>query len=171
VLVSGNRLTGPLPAAAFNSLEFLQEFSAADNKFTGPVPHELARCHQLVSISLLQNNLSGEIPGELFELPNLRTFYIAENENIGGPLPLNLYASQLRTFLAHGCAFTGDGSAIAESVAWMATLGYLDIFDVSGSPLENMDKGMAEWLKKHIPKKREDGSECRVWMSNTMVNY
>jgi hypothetical protein len=39
----------------------LQQFSARNNQFTGPIPNSLKNCSSLTRVRLEQNNLTGNI--------------------------------------------------------------------------------------------------------------
>ena len=97
--LSGNELTGPIPAP-LGDLELLQELNLAGrwdptsqqwftNALTGPIPDELGRLDHLRQLSLGDNALTGEIPDALGNLANLESLDLGGN-GLTGPIPAAL---------------------------------------------------------------------------------
>ena len=110
--LSGNELTGPIPAP-LGDLELLQELNLAGrwdptsqqrftNALTGPIPDELGRLDHLRQLSLGDNALTGEIPDALGNLANLESLGLGGN-GLTGPIPAALgRLSNLRWSLSLG---------------------------------------------------------------------
>ncbi|KAL6538927.1 hypothetical protein OROMI_025253 [Orobanche minor] len=70
VMLSGNRLSGPIPDHLGN-ITTLEYLIIETNRFNGGVPSELGRLVKLETLVLSANNISGRLPTELFHLKNL----------------------------------------------------------------------------------------------------
>ena len=93
--LSGNELTGPVPAA-LGDLELLQTLNLADrwdppsrqwftNALTGPIPSSLGRLSNLRRLYLDGNELTGRIPDALGNLTNLESLSLGRN-GLTGPI-------------------------------------------------------------------------------------
>ena len=98
--LSGNELTGPIPAA-LSALELLQTLILGGrldstsrqwittNALTGPIPDELGRLENLTLLDLGWNELTGRIPDALGNLSNLESLDLDLN-GLTGPIPSSL---------------------------------------------------------------------------------
>lgn len=82
------KLVGYIPKT-INSLDHLETFNLARNKFAGTVPKELGQLQRLKSLNLRFNRLVGTIPKELGELSELRTLDLSDN-SLRGRIPVEL---------------------------------------------------------------------------------
>ena len=115
--LSGNELTGPIPAA-LGDLELLQSLNLGarwdstsrerfTNALTGPIPQELERLENLTQLSLGSNALTGQIPRELRNLVNLERLNLNGND-LSGPVPAELgRLTSLRQLSVVGNELTG----------------------------------------------------------------
>ena len=88
LFLSGNKLTGPIPASLGN-LTSLTTLYLNGNQLTGPIPARLGNLNNLQLLWLYNNKLSGAIPTELGSLPNLTWLNLGGNE-LSGPIPTKL---------------------------------------------------------------------------------
>ena len=132
--LSGNELTGPIPAA-LGDLELLQTLNLGrrwdptsrqrfTNALTGPIPAALGRLSNLSSLNLGGNELTGPIPAELGNLANLRSLNLGGNE-LTGPIPAELgNLANLRSLNLGGNELTGP---IPAELGNLANLGWLSL--------------------------------------------
>ena len=102
VNLSGNNLTGTLPAAIGN-LNMLYELNLSSNNLRNSVPFEITNIPTLNILNLSNNELSGDLP-DMSAMPQLRRLYIGNNlftfENINnsglvpGDISIFSYATQ-----------------------------------------------------------------------------
>ncbi|KAF8099526.1 hypothetical protein N665_0242s0012 [Sinapis alba] len=104
--VSNNSFTGPLPSFICTSSPKLTKLDFSYNKFTGVISQGLARCSRLRVLRAGFNNLSGEIPKEIYNISNLEELLLPAN-NLSGKIDdgitrltklrlLDLYFNQLQ---------------------------------------------------------------------------
>lgn len=84
--LSGNKLSGPIPAEICTWMPYLVTLDLSNNDLTGSIPPNLAKCTFLNKLTLSSNRLSGQIPFELSSLARLKTFSVANN-SLTGPIP------------------------------------------------------------------------------------
>ena len=78
ILLQGNRLTGTLPKAVFNS-SILRTLDIKDNRFFGSIPNEIDGRSGLRILSLSGNHFSGIIPRQLCQLKHISIMDLSKN--------------------------------------------------------------------------------------------
>ena len=145
--LSGNNLSGPIPAAQWPELAALGVLFLYDNPLTGELPAELADLRSLVSIDVRETNLSGTIPPGLGELPLLHYLGISLTE-IGGPIPatftsltnLRLDAYETAVCLPRDPAFTAWQATAEINGVFLCVLDtpdrdiLMELYDSTGGP-------------------------------------
>ncbi|KAG2687009.1 hypothetical protein I3760_09G033600 [Carya illinoinensis] len=89
--LSGNHVEGKIPES-MGSLQNLEVLNLGSNLLS-----ELKKCRKLVSLSLADNSLTGEIPPSLSDLPVLTYLDLSDN-NLSGPIPQGLQNLKLALF-------------------------------------------------------------------------
>lgn len=84
--LSGNSLSGTIPAKICSWLPFLVSLDLSNNQLSGEIPPDLGNCKYLNKLNLDDNKLSGNIPFQLSNLDRLSTFSVANND-LRGPIP------------------------------------------------------------------------------------
>jgi Leucine-rich repeat (LRR) protein len=85
LLLQGNKLTGPIPKAIFNSLS-LFTLDLRDNSFSGSIPAEIGALSNLRILLLTRNNFSGGIPNQLCWLNKIGIMDLSNN-SLSGTIP------------------------------------------------------------------------------------
>ncbi|KAM3681916.1 hypothetical protein ACJW31_12G034500 [Castanea mollissima] len=85
ILLRGNRLTGTLPKAVFNSSSLLT-LDIKDNRFFGSIPDEIDGPSGLSLLLLSGNYFSGIIPRQLCRLKNISIMDLSKN-SFSGTIP------------------------------------------------------------------------------------
>jgi len=112
--LSSNLLHGTLPDSMGN-LVLLQHLQLNNNFLVGSVPQTLASSHPingkmgdlLETIHLQDNQLSGEIPVNLSDLPKLKELIIHENK-LTGQVPADICSATINAFFFQGTVATSD---------------------------------------------------------------
>ncbi|KAG6773101.1 hypothetical protein POTOM_020355 [Populus tomentosa] len=109
----GNRLTGPLPNAFYNS-SHLVTLDLGDNNLTEPIPNWIDSLSELSIFILKSNQFNGKLPHQLCSLRKLSILDLSEN-NFSGPLPsclsnLNFTESSEKTLVITSWESGDDGS-------------------------------------------------------------
>ena len=105
--LSGNGLSGTIPAELGNLLHFTDQLQLNSNLLTGPIPPELGNLTELQELTLNSNRLSGPIPPELGRMTRLAWLYLYDNTLTGSvPAELGLLPS-LSQFIVTDNALTG----------------------------------------------------------------
>ena len=128
--LSGNQLSGPLPAALGNlsQLEFL---NLDTNQLSGPLPAALGNLSQLEFLYLDTNQLSGPLPAALGRLSNLKGLDLADNQ-LSGSIPAALgNLSQLEFLYLDTNQLSGPLPAALGNLSQLEFL-YLDTNQLSG---------------------------------------
>ncbi|KAE8690566.1 putative LRR receptor-like serine/threonine-protein kinase [Hibiscus syriacus] len=77
--VSGNFVTGPVPASSFSENCTLKGLDLSVNKFRGELPREISNCQNLVILNLWGNKFTGSIPSELGSISTLEGLLLGDN--------------------------------------------------------------------------------------------
>jgi hypothetical protein len=85
LLLQGNKLTGPIPKAIFNSSS-LFTLDLRDNSFSGSIPAEIGALSNLRILLLTRNNFSGGIPNQLCWLNKIGIMDLSNN-SLSGTIP------------------------------------------------------------------------------------
>jgi Leucine-rich repeat (LRR) protein len=85
LLLQGNKLTGLIPKAIFNSLS-LSTLDLRDNSFSGSIPAEIGALSNLRILLLARNNFSGGIPNQLCWLNKIGIMDLSNNF-LSGTIP------------------------------------------------------------------------------------
>jgi hypothetical protein len=125
-----------LPAAqhvdvSFNGFEgtpselFLPSLASIDlsfNNFGGPVSYLLQAFNTLQSIAIVDNQFSGFLPPQLFQLPNFVSLYATHN-HISGSLPSTLSTTSMRILHLANNSLSGIIPAISPMLVDVQLLG------------------------------------------------
>ncbi|CAA0836853.1 Pollen receptor-like kinase 3 [Striga hermonthica] len=84
LFLSGNGLSGEIPADYFLKMGSLKKLQLANNQFSGPIPTSLSSLHNIMEIALQGNGFSGPVPG--FEQKSLQVIDLSHNK-LDGPIP------------------------------------------------------------------------------------
>ncbi len=87
--LTGNKLTGPVPAVELARLSGLKKVSLGENGLTGPIPAALGDLSGLEWLGLSDNGLTGSIPRGLARLAGLRHLFLSDNK-LTGIIPVEL---------------------------------------------------------------------------------
>ncbi|MQM00426.1 hypothetical protein Taro_033157 [Colocasia esculenta] len=88
--IRSNQLTGAIPPSLGNlSSDAFRVLWLSENKLTGNIPSELGRLTNLQFLGLLMNGLSGTVPHSVYNLSNLNTISLYQNQ-LSGTLPPDL---------------------------------------------------------------------------------
>ncbi|KAG6640872.1 hypothetical protein CIPAW_09G034100 [Carya illinoinensis] len=115
IRAENNRFSGEIPDSVSKAAQ-LEQVQLDNNSFTSRIPqglgmvkslyrfsaslnglYELKKCRKLVSLSLADNSLTGEIPPSLSDLPVLTYLDLSDN-NLSGPIPQGLQNLKLALF-------------------------------------------------------------------------
>jgi Leucine-rich repeat (LRR) protein len=88
LVLEGVQLTGSLPPAFLQNITFLANLSFRNNSIYGPLPN-LSNLVHLESVFFSYNRLTGSIPSEYIELPNLKQLELQQNYLDGEIPPFN----------------------------------------------------------------------------------
>jgi hypothetical protein len=95
VFLSGNKLSGVIPADAFAGMGSLKKVVLSNNNFTGPIPASLADAPRLLELQLNDNKFQGKIPD--LKQDELTQVNLANNE-LEGEIPASLKSMPPDTF-------------------------------------------------------------------------
>ncbi|CAN6268213.1 unnamed protein product [Urochloa humidicola] len=84
--LSMNSLTGAVPPGFGRKFQKLMALDLSQNSLSGPFPEEIGRCSMLQRFEVHGNGFTGELPGGLWLLPDLRVIR-AQNNRFAGRLP------------------------------------------------------------------------------------
>ncbi|CAK9162853.1 unnamed protein product [Ilex paraguariensis] len=84
--LSGNSLSGSIPAQICSWFPYLVTLDLSNNSLTGSIPADLGNCSYLNNLILSNNKLSGNIPRQIFSLNRLKKISAANND-LSGEIP------------------------------------------------------------------------------------
>jgi hypothetical protein len=88
--LSGNNLSGPLPAGIDQLLPFLAALDLSYNGFSGEIPRDIGNnMSYLHTLNLQHNRFTGQIPEQIGEFGRLVSFSVADN-SLSGRIPGSL---------------------------------------------------------------------------------
>ena len=96
--LASNKMTGSIPAELGN-MNKLRAINLFNNQLTGNIPAELGQLTRLDYLDVASNLLTGNIPAELGNLTNLAVLGLQNNENMAGPLPVEITAISSLSYL------------------------------------------------------------------------
>ncbi|CAF1894402.1 hypothetical protein Bca4012_048841 [Brassica carinata] len=117
----------PLPATDLRRLKSLSSLSLTSVNLTGSIPKELGDLPELEVLDLADNSLSGEIPVEIFKLKKLKTLSLNTN-NLEGVIPSEL--GNLTSLLELTLFDNKLGGEIPKSIGQLKNL---EIFRAGGN--------------------------------------
>ncbi|XP_017230033.1 probable LRR receptor-like serine/threonine-protein kinase At3g47570 isoform X2 [Daucus carota subsp. sativus] len=145
VSLADNVLEGTLPSdLGFTQLPRLQNFYAANNTFTGPLPPSIANASNLVVFDIAANNITGPIPNNLGSLRNLTWLALGQNP-LGENMRPNdwsffnslINCTHLETLALHESSLRGElPSSIANLSTTMENLYLYDNYIYGSIPRE-----------------------------------
>ena len=116
------KLQSPGLANLAEKLTNLKRLNLTDVNISFAVPPTFANLSSLISLSLSESFLHGEIPTEIFQLPNLRLLELAYNSNLTGHLPEFQKSNSLELL---NVAFSGFSGKIPNSIENLKSLSQL----------------------------------------------
>ena len=127
--ISHNSFAGPLPTFwAPGTMTNLETLGLSHNLFSGTIPPNLP--DNLLQADLASNVLTGGIPTDFCNYPNLQVLFLDNNTLGGSVAPFLECSSRLKTFSAAHCGLVGTlpGSSLS--------IGAMEILQLSNNTLE-----------------------------------
>ncbi|XP_027368775.1 putative leucine-rich repeat receptor-like serine/threonine-protein kinase At2g24130 [Abrus precatorius] len=128
--LSRNNLSGSIPDS-FANLPQLRRLLLYDNQLSGTIPPSLGKCVNLEILDLSHNKITGFIPAEVAALSSLKLYLNLSNNNLLGPLPLEL--SKMDMVLAIDVSMNNLSGSIPPQLESCIALEYLNL---SGNAFE-----------------------------------
>lgn len=158
-LVSGNRLTGSLPANIFRESN-ITIFAAGKNCLHGEIPEAVCSATKLEELMLYAMSLgcssssmmTGTIPSCLFTMPNMRSLYLSSN-NLLGSLP-----SDILTFSPHLINVSVSYNRMEGTIPKKLMHSKLSVLDLANNKFTGL-------LSDGITDNREESAEVRTSLS------
>ncbi|XP_074566257.1 phytosulfokine receptor 1-like [Curcuma longa] len=117
--LTGNEFYGPIDPAICSSSANIQVLRFSMNHFSGGVPRGLANCSFLTELSLGTNDLTGELPDELFTMAALTQLFLQGNQFSGN---LSTKISNLSNLVGIDLSFNNFTGFIPDIFGSLATL-------------------------------------------------
>jgi Leucine-rich repeat (LRR) protein len=114
--------TIPIEVDYFSQLQVLNLYYG---KLTGSIP-DFAPLQELEQLDFDGNDLSGNVPKSIFNLPKMKRLLLLNNKGLTGQIPEIGVDSQLERISLLGCSFSGP---LSESLASISTLQLLQFRD------------------------------------------
>jgi hypothetical protein len=110
ISINSNRLDGELPnSERLRYLIGLKAFHGANNLLRGVIPSSIRLLESLQELNLSWNNLSGEIPVEMYTLRELRVLRLDNNDRLGGVISSAIQNLTKMVFMnMSNCSFVGE---------------------------------------------------------------
>lgn len=102
--LSGNNLSGPLPADINRQLQYMTSLDLSNNSFSGEIPSGVVNITYLDALNLQHNRFTGRIPDpetKTYYLTRLSEFNVADNY-LSGPIPVYLQRFPAKEFAGNG---------------------------------------------------------------------
>ncbi|TKW18175.1 hypothetical protein SEVIR_5G415600v4 [Setaria viridis] len=102
--LSGNNLSGPLPAGINQQLPLLTSLDLSNNGFSGEIPGDIGNFmldSYLNTHNLQHNRFTGQIPEQIGTFARLSSFSVADN-SLSGPIPGSLQRFAPEYFAGNG---------------------------------------------------------------------
>ncbi|KAH6767779.1 hypothetical protein C2S52_018762 [Perilla frutescens var. hirtella] len=153
-------LTGSLPSDMCNNMPKLNTLSLSSNQLSGEIPPNIWKCRELELLRLSVNHFSGNIPREIGSLSRLGYLELGMNDFEGGVVPPEIgNLSRLEILSIGGASLTGD---IPSSIFNISSLTLLDFGNnsLSGSipTFHNLPKLEALYLNNNKLTELERGT-------------
>ncbi len=105
----------------------------SDNNLSGNLPGEIGNLANLIDLNLAWNHLTGPIPSEIGNLTNLVRLYLYSNKTLNGAIPSEIgNLSELRQLNLYWNEFT-------EIPEELYTLTNLAVLNIGKNPIKNID--------------------------------
>jgi Leucine-rich repeat (LRR) protein len=155
--VADNQLTGNIPLALWTHTA-LQVLNLGNNNLVGPISSDLSNLHQLASLDLSTNRLSGDL-SEAFNrpFPNM-TFINLANNSFSKHLPSNLFQSRvLQVVTLNSNCFSGSlPSTICYSNELTSLI--MDSMSSGAACAVALPRKLGKVIKGVFPEKKIEGS-------------
>ncbi|XP_075657303.1 receptor-like protein 7 [Castanea sativa] len=115
--------------ALVQNMTYLRELHLGGVNISSSLPQSLANLSSLTSLTLLDCNLQGEFPSDIFLLPKIQSIDLSYNRELVGFLPKFRSRSSLRELHLWATNFSGELPNSIEN------LGSLNVLDLSGTNL------------------------------------
>ncbi|XP_022727892.1 receptor-like protein 12 [Durio zibethinus] len=117
-------LRSPGPRNLVEKLTNLKELHLSGVNISSTVPQILGNLSSLVSLSLEDCSLHGELPATIFQLPNLQVLDLQNNPYLTGKFPGFNRSSLVEVLMLANTSFSGE---LPESIGNLNFLSHLDI--------------------------------------------
>ncbi|XWS47314.1 hypothetical protein CRYUN_Cryun14cG0141900 [Craigia yunnanensis] len=117
-------LRSPGPRNLVEKLTNLKKPHLSGVNISSTVPQNLGNLSSLISLSLEDCSLHGELPATIFQLPNLRVFDLWNNPYLTGKFPEFNRSSLIEVLVLANTSFSGE---LPESIGTLNFLSYFDI--------------------------------------------
>ncbi|XP_062154648.1 receptor-like protein 13 [Alnus glutinosa] len=139
LLLQGNKLSGPIPKAIFNS-STLNTLNLRDNSFSGSIPVEIGALSNLIILLLRGNNFSGIIPNQMCWLNKIRIMDLSKN-SLSETIPNCFHNMSFGKLIVDYVVYNED-----PSEGW---------YEQIGSTFQNLIKGNNEGGKMELLYRKE----------------
>lgn len=97
--LSRNHFSGNIPGDSFSSMLSLKKVHLAQNELEGQIPWSLVELPRLLELRLEGNKFSGQIPH--FHQNTIKSFNVSNNDQLHGPIPQSLSHMDPSSFSGH----------------------------------------------------------------------
>lgn len=107
LILFSNNFTGEL--SPLSNCSSLVRLRLEDNAFSGEIPLKFSHLPDITYVDLSRNNFSGGIPADLSQSLKIQYFNISRNPELEGEIPANIWAlPNLQNFSATSCGISGN---------------------------------------------------------------